>query len=358
MTELEDADTGQQDALEQWASTWLERQVAVLRRLEESAQHASTPQEECLCWAGAERQAERYLRRFAAAANGGPGRAHAAALPCSEVEATRDRARAALGRFDDAVRADARRRLGVRLAVVGKGGIGKSTVASTVARLLARRGRTVVLADLDSNPGNNLGLDTSRTDGGLPGEVLEPHQGAAYGWQLAGGVRPRDVVERCAVPAADGVRYLGLGKVDAATGNESVKQSTVAGLQVLLGFDEPTWDVVGDLEAGTSKPFLGYHSFADTAAIVVGPTWRSVLTARRLQAVVTDVPTTVVCNRLGQHDEPPNLPVGATVPFDPCLWEADRLGEDPLERCPGSPVATALEGFVQTLSAGSGKEPA
>lgn len=353
MTELKGAETEQQDPLEDWASAWVERQVAVLGGFEESAAQASHQDEECVWWMGVERQAGRYLRRFQAAADGGPGKAHAVSLPYSEIEAARDRAWAALARFDGGVCARAKSRLGLRLAVVGKGGIGKSTVASTVARLLARRGRTVVLADLDSNPGNNLGLAASHTESGLPAEVLESHQGAAYGWQLAHGVRPRDVIERFAAPAPDNVRYLGLGKVNAATGNESVKQSTVAGLQILLGFDEPTWDIVADIEAGTSKPFLGYHSFADTAAIVVGPTWRSALTARRLQAVITDLPTTVVCNRLGDQDAPANLRVAATVPFDPCLWEADRLGQDPLARCPDSPVATALEGFVETLLAGN-----
>lgn len=44
----------------------------------------------------------------------------------------------------------------MKLAVVGKGGSGKTTTSSVVARTLARRGQPVVALDCDSNP--NLGI--------------------------------------------------------------------------------------------------------------------------------------------------------------------------------------------------------
>jgi CO dehydrogenase maturation factor len=40
----------------------------------------------------------------------------------------------------------------VQIAVAGKGGSGKTTIAGTMARLLARAGRSVVAIDGDSNP--------------------------------------------------------------------------------------------------------------------------------------------------------------------------------------------------------------
>jgi CO dehydrogenase maturation factor len=49
----------------------------------------------------------------------------------------------------------------VKLALSGKGGTGKTTVAATLARCLAQRGRRVLAIDCDSNPnlGVSLGLD-------------------------------------------------------------------------------------------------------------------------------------------------------------------------------------------------------
>lgn len=40
----------------------------------------------------------------------------------------------------------------IRLAVAGKGGSGKTTIAGTLARLLARQGRSVIAVDADTNP--------------------------------------------------------------------------------------------------------------------------------------------------------------------------------------------------------------
>ena len=44
----------------------------------------------------------------------------------------------------------------MKIAVVGKGGSGKTTVAAILARSLAAQGRTVIALDCDTNP--NLGL--------------------------------------------------------------------------------------------------------------------------------------------------------------------------------------------------------
>ena len=54
----------------------------------------------------------------------------------------------------------------MKLAVVGKGGSGKTTTAAVVARTLARHGIPVVALDCDSNPnvGISLGLGEDATE--------------------------------------------------------------------------------------------------------------------------------------------------------------------------------------------------
>jgi len=47
-------------------------------------------------------------------------------------------------------RADAAR--SVRVAIAGKGGSGKTTIAGTLARILAKTGREVIAVDADTNP--------------------------------------------------------------------------------------------------------------------------------------------------------------------------------------------------------------
>jgi CO dehydrogenase maturation factor len=53
----------------------------------------------------------------------------------------------------------------VKLAIAGKGGSGKTSISGTMARLLARQGRSVLAIDGDSNP--NLALTL-----GLPPEAM------------------------------------------------------------------------------------------------------------------------------------------------------------------------------------------
>nr|MDQ6928786.1 AAA family ATPase [Actinomycetota bacterium] len=54
----------------------------------------------------------------------------------------------------------------MKLAMVGKGGVGKTSISGTLARLLARRGRRVLAIDGDPNP--NLALTL-----GVPPEQME-----------------------------------------------------------------------------------------------------------------------------------------------------------------------------------------
>ncbi len=51
----------------------------------------------------------------------------------------------------------------MKVAVSGKGGTGKTTIAATLARVLARNGQHVLAIDCDSNPNLavSLGLDDS-----------------------------------------------------------------------------------------------------------------------------------------------------------------------------------------------------
>ncbi len=107
-----------------------------------------------------------------------------------------------------------------KIAIAGKGGTGKTTVAGTLARLIARRGREVWAIDADSNPNLavTLGLEESIVSEllPLPRTLLEETQDEEGKKKLELKLPPRQVAERFGALGPDGVRLLLMGRVDHA----------------------------------------------------------------------------------------------------------------------------------------------
>lgn len=108
----------------------------------------------------------------------------------------------------------------MRIGVAGKGGAGKTTIAATLARALARDGRRVLAIDGDSNPNLGVALGVASADAlvlpGLPSDLLqvrsEPDGGRRF--QLAMPVG--DIAARHGSDAPDGVRLLVASRIDHA----------------------------------------------------------------------------------------------------------------------------------------------
>jgi CO dehydrogenase maturation factor len=306
---------------------------------------------DALWWLGTRRQAGSYLRHLATqqqAASYAPFRplldGHEAALRGWVAEADRHLATLEADEVDEA-----RSRLGARLAFIGKGGSGKTVVAATVARLLARRGQKVLAADMDRSPGLSYSIGLGGRDISLPAAVLEANDSASYGWQLKTSVLPRQAVEDHAATGPDGARLTGFGKIDGVE-KEAAKMTMVALIELLLGFGEPDWHVVADLEGGPTTPFERYHAFSEDVVVVVGPAWRSAMTARRLLPMVgTGRTTTIAANRFRDEPDHRGLVPHIRIPFDPDVAQAEREGLSPLDECPGSPTVEAIERLVGTL---------
>jgi hypothetical protein len=137
------------------------------------------------------------------------------------------------------------------------------------------------------------------------------------------------------------VHYLGVGKISTPE-KEAAKRSVSAMVQVLLGFGRPDWDVIADLEAGPTTPFERYHGFASDSMVVVGPAWRSAMTARRLWPMVASQRPVVIGNRYRDEPEHPGLPLFARIPFDPEVRDAERQGLAPIDVCPDAPAIRAI----------------
>lgn len=104
----------------------------------------------------------------------------------------------------------------MKIAVAGKGGSGKTTIAGTLARLMASRGYRVLAVDDDSNPNLALtvGLRPEATAAvpPLPRDLLQERVDAQGNKRLELSVPAEDFIELFGVPARDNLTLLVMGQ--------------------------------------------------------------------------------------------------------------------------------------------------
>lgn len=258
----------------------------------------------------------------------------------------------------------------LRVALVGKGGAGKSVISGTLARVFARRGHRVLALDVDTMPGLawSLGLSLETVgDAGLPEELGERQP--ERGWVLVEGVDVTELVSAHAAVAPDGIRFLQLGKLP-----DRVKPgSTTAFRTVLEEFRVEGWTMIGDLAAGTRQPFFGWSDFAEVVLIVVEPSAKALLAARRLAKLAhtasdtgtEDAAERVVqpimgfvankirsvqdLHRIEQTLAAQALPILGVVPYDEQLAMAERGGHAPIDAVPTAPAVAAIHDLAVRL---------
>lgn len=247
----------------------------------------------------------------------------------------------------------------MRVAFVGKGGAGKSSLAGTFARLLAGTGERVLALDSDPMPGLAFSLGMEQSDAGLPDDAVEEYdEDGRRRYRLREGLDGTAAVEQYAVRGPHDLRFLQLGKARGPKWNNT--RAHFAFQRVLDDLPEDGWSVVGDLPGGTRQPFMTWGRYARTFLVVVEPTPASVLTGRRLARLssVEGAPRVVaVANKVRAVQdaelvaERTGLTVLGSVPFDPVVGEADRLGRAVLDHDPGGQTASAVRSLVEVLRA-------
>ncbi len=245
----------------------------------------------------------------------------------------------------------------MRVAFVGKGGAGKSTVAGTLARLLARRGEPVLALDSDPMPGLPYSLGVAVDDRPIPDDVVVEGPEGGPRWVLRGGLDAAAIVERHAVLCPDGVRYLQFGNLWGHA--VRLQRAQHAWSQVVAELDRYRWHLVGDLPGGTRQAMFGWARYADTVCVVVEPTVKSLHTARRLlslsQARWGPARLVLVVNKArdggdaARISERLGLPAVAIVPYDSEAHRADRRGAAPLDAAASGTLASAVDGLVDHL---------
>ncbi|MEW6402402.1 MAG: carbon monoxide dehydrogenase accessory protein CooC [Chloroflexota bacterium] len=248
----------------------------------------------------------------------------------------------------------------MKLAVTGKGGVGKTTLTALLAQAYADMGKQVLAVDADPSPclAGALGFPEELRAQLSPiaemDALIEERTGAKPG--TVGGffsLNPRvdDIPERFSV-VHRGVRLLEMGSVEiGGSGCICPEAAMLKTLFTHLMFRKDEVLLL-DMYAGVEHLGRATVDFVDAMLIVVEPTRRSLGTASQIKKLANDIGLTrlyLVGNKVRNDEEAkfleaetPGLQVLGFLPADLKVQEADRLGIPVYDHVPGLKAAGDL----------------
>ena len=231
-----------------------------------------------------------------------------------------------------------------KIAITGKGGVGKTTLAALLAHVYAAEGRTVLAIDADpaASLAYALGFPRELADGITPiaemEELIFERTGAKPG--TVGGyfrINPRvdDIPDNLSAEYR-GVRLLQLGTIkQGGSGCICPESALLRNLvtHLLVARNEV---VILDMEAGIEHLGRGTAGAVDAFIVVVEPVRRSLDTAARIHRLAQDIGVPrflMVGNKvLGDNDlafiaeHSDDMPLAGYFPVDDRVSLADREG--------------------------------
>ena len=236
----------------------------------------------------------------------------------------------------------------MKIAITGKGGVGKTTFSSTLARLYADEGRTVLAADVDpdANLGLALGFSEDEVNSIVPiskmRDLVEERTGANNANKFFK-LNPQvsDIPDKFS-KEINGVKLLVMGTVETGGSGcvcpEHVMLKSILSSLVLRKDDV----IIMDMEAGLEHLGRGTTSFMDRFIVVIEPGARSIQTYHKVKELAKDLGVTqvsVVANKV--RDDSDREFIKSKIPAEDLLGfisyeedviDADRQGISPYDR--------------------------
>ena len=240
----------------------------------------------------------------------------------------------------------------MKIAVTGKGGVGKTTFSATLARLYAAEGRPVLAADVDpdANLGLALGFSEEEVNAIVPiskmRTLVEERTGAnAANKFFKLNPQVSDIPDKFA-REVNGVKLLVMGTVETGGSGcvcpEHVMLKAILSSLVLQKDDV----VIMDMEAGLEHLGRGTASCMDQFVVVVEPGARSLQTYEKVKQLAADLgvkQVRVVCNKVRDESDKeylrsriPESDLLGFISYDADVIDADRKGLSPYDCSPSA----------------------
>jgi CO dehydrogenase maturation factor len=237
----------------------------------------------------------------------------------------------------------------MKIAISGKGGVGKTTLAGVMARILADQGRKVLAidADPDSNLSSAIGLPKEDLPKLNPiaamTSMIEERTGAkkgTYGAFFKLNPKVDDLPDEMGVTYR-GVKLLLLGCIPQGGGGcfcpENILLKNLI-RHILVQREEA---LIIDMEAGLEHLGRGSTGHVDALIIVVEPGQRAMNTARQIRKLGEDLHVRnmmIVGNKINSDEDRriieenlPDFPILGHMSFNPMILQADREGKSPYD---------------------------
>jgi len=227
----------------------------------------------------------------------------------------------------------------MKIAISGKGGVGKSTIMALLARQTRKSGREVLVIDADPSPHMAQTLGVDNMDDITPiadmTKMLTERAGKVEGSPFYN-INPKvDDLPVQFMREKDGIKLMVLGAIQTAEGGCACPENTVLKRLLTRLLLSPGQTVLLDMEAGVEHLGRGTIAGVDALLIVVIPSQSSIRTAIKIQKLAKDsgIPRVFfVGNLIEDEDDEQFLVTGlgekplVSFPSSPRIRKAERAG--------------------------------